>query len=87
MAYRIELLPSAVRDLARLDKTNQQRVGRKISDLADNPRPSGSKKLRDQGNRWRLRIGDFRVVYDIRDELILILILKIGHRRDVYRRR
>jgi len=85
VAYRIEFLPSAYRELARFDKKTQSRIARKIDALAANPRPPGSKKLRDQPSRWRIRVGDYRVIYDIRDEDLLVCVVKLGHRSDVYR--
>jgi mRNA interferase RelE/StbE len=59
----------------------------KIDLLARNPRPSGTKKLVGEKNGWRLRVGDYRILYEIRDSDYRVLIVIIGHRRDVYRRR
>jgi len=86
--YRIEMFPSAVKELARLPRRDQEAVSGVIDGLAENPNPVGSKKLK--GNRnpalWRVRSGDYRILYQIEHEKILILIVKIGHRREVYRR-
>ena len=86
MVYRIEILPSAASDLARLEKKEQIRIVRKVNALTENPRPLGSKKLREEIDRWRIRVGDYRVIYDIKNKLVLISVVKIGHRREVYRR-
>ena len=53
--------------------------------LADNPRPRGVEKLEGRENRYRIRVGDYRVIYEIHDEVLLVLVVRIGHRREVYR--
>ena len=83
--YRIELRPSAVRELEKLDNRERQRVGRKISELAHNPRPSGAKKLQGEGGWWRVRVGDYRIIYAIEDARLVVLVVRVGHRREVYR--
>lgn len=85
MAYRIELSPAAVRDLADLDKPNQRRIATKIESLKDAPRPSGVEKLAGANDLYRVRVGEYRIIYQIQDKVLLVLILKIGHRKDVYR--
>ena len=83
--HRVELLPSAARAFAKLDARARRRIARRIDSLAVDPRPSGAQKLRGADDIWRLRVGDFRVLYSIHDQLLLVLVIKIGHRRDVYR--
>jgi mRNA interferase RelE/StbE len=83
--YSIHLAPSAERDLAALDKPIQRRVVARIDSLSDNPRPAGVKKLQGEPNAWRVRVGDYRIVYTIENDLLVILVVKVGHRRDVYR--
>jgi mRNA interferase RelE/StbE len=61
------------------------RVDRKVDALAENPRPAGAKKLKGSSELWRVRAGDYRVIYSIHDDVLLILVVKIGHRGDVYR--
>lgn len=56
-----------------------------IDDLAETPRPPGTKKLAGMADRWRIRVGDYRIIYDIRDGMLTILVVKVGHRKDVYR--
>lgn len=87
MTYRIELSPAAVRQLRRLDRTAQRRVQAAIELLADEPRPSGAKKLVGGAGEWRVRTGDYRIVYEIRDQVLLVLVVAVGHRREIYRRR
>lgn len=87
MTYRIELSPAAVRQLRRLDRTAQRRVQAAIELLADEPRPSGAKKLVGGAGEWRVRTGDYRIVYEVRDQVLLVLVVAVGHRREIYRRR
>lgn len=87
MTYRIELSPTAVRQLRRLDRTAQRRVQAAIELLADEPRPSGAKQLVGGAGEWRVRTGDYRIVYEIRDQVLLVLVVAVGHRREIYRRR
>jgi mRNA interferase RelE/StbE len=83
--YRVEFKPSAARQLEELDKGMRARVDRKIDELSENPRPAGAKKLKGASELWRVRAGDYRVVYSIHDDVLVVLVVKIGHRRDVYR--
>lgn len=83
--YRVELKPTAERDLAALQHKDRVRVAKKIDALAKNPRPSGVEKLRGENDLWRVRVGNYRIIYTIRDDLILVLVVRIGNRREVYR--
>lgn len=83
--YRISLAPKAARQFAKLPRTDQQRIGTRISALAENPRPRGVVKLSGVEGVYRVRVGDYRVIYRIEDDELLVL--KIGHRRDVYKGR
>jgi mRNA interferase RelE/StbE len=82
MNYTIEILHSAQKQLGKVDRQDQTRIISAIRDLADNPRPPGSKKLTGRP-AWRIRVGAYRVIYEIHDERRLIVI--VGHRREVYR--
>ena len=86
MAYRVEFTPAARRDFEALPREAQARIRPRIDALADNPRPAGSKRIRGYSNRYRIRVGVHRVVYDVKDDLLLVLVLRIGHRSTVYRR-
>lgn len=87
MTYRIELTPAAVRALKKLDRQALLRVQAAIELLADNPRPPGAKKLSGGDGEWRVRTGDYRVVYEVHDDVLLVLVLSAGHRREIYRGR
>lgn len=83
--YQVELAPSAARQLRKMDPQAQRRVQAAIELLADEPRPAGAKKLVGGDGEWRVRTGDYRVVYEIRDRVLLVLVLAVGHRREIYR--
>lgn len=87
MSYRVEVAPAAVRQLRKLDPTARRRVQAAIELLAQEPRPSGAKKLAGGEGEWRVRTGDYRIVYEISDTVLLVLVVALGHRRDIYRRR
>ena len=81
MTYRIEVAPGAIRQLRKLEPSARRRVQAAIELLADQPRPSGAKKLVGGNGEWRVRTGDYRVVYEVRDDVLLVLVVAIGHRR------
>lgn len=82
--YSIEIKRSAQKELDALDDALFIRIDRKILALADDPRPAGSKKLRGYKDHWRVRVGDWRVVYIIDDAVKRIGVTRIAHRREVY---
>jgi len=82
--YSLEIKHSAQRELDALDDAVFKRIDRKILALADNPRPAGCKKLRGYRDQWRIRVGDWRVVYLIDDTARLVTITRVAHRREVY---
>ena len=84
MTYALEIKPSAERDIRRLDGAAQARVEPALQSLAANPRPAQSKKLQG-GHGYRLRVGDYRVLYTVDDGIRIIAVYRVGHRRDVYR--
>lgn len=85
MPYTIEFTPAALRDLKQLPKQILHRISRKIDSLADNPRPPGVERLSGSENSYRIRVGDYRILYEIRDTALLIIIVRTRHRREVYR--
>lgn len=85
MTYRIELRPAAVRALKKLDPQIRDRVRGAIALLAENPRPPASRALRGRPG-LRVRVGDYRIIYTIEHDVLLIVVITIGHRRDVYNR-
>ncbi len=84
MTYAITILRRAQRELSDLPQESYARVRDAIRELAEEPRPNGSKKLVGR-NGWRIKVGSYRVVYEIDDSDHSVMILHIGHRRDVYR--
>ena len=87
MAYQVELSNRAKRDLAALAPDLQPRIVKALRTVEANPRPSGIEKLKGEENVYRLRVGDYRILYEIHDNQLLVLVIKIGHRREVYRKR
>ncbi len=87
MAYRVEIKRSAVKEIAALPKREQRRVVSAIAALADDPRPDGVRKLVGSENAYRVRVGDYGIVYQIFDDVLSVHVVRVGHRRDVYRRR
>jgi mRNA interferase RelE/StbE len=85
MAYKIAFSKSANKELSRLPKNIYLKVEVSIDGLIENPRPSGCKKLVGSKNTYRIRVADYRIIYDVYDDIIEILIIKIGHRKDVYK--
>jgi mRNA interferase RelE/StbE len=83
--YRIELTRDALRALAKLDKPVRRRIQGAIDKLADDPRPAGLIALRGAPGAFRVRVGDYRIIYTLHDDRLLIVVIDIGHRRDVYR--
>ena len=80
MSYRVELVPAAQRDLRKLPREAQTRMAAPILALAQDPRPAGARKLRGEDLTWRIRVGAYRVVYDIDDERTLVVVLKVARR-------
>jgi mRNA interferase RelE/StbE len=84
VSYRVALARSAGRELDALPPDVRERVAGALQRLGENPRPHGARKLA-YGPGWRLRVGDYRVLYTISDESRLVAVFAIGHRREVYR--
>ena len=84
MSYRVDFAKQAAKQLKALSPQEQQRIKSKIDALVDSPRPDAVVKLSGEDDLYRIRVGDYRIIYRIQDNHLLILVLKIGHRRDVY---
>lgn len=84
MSYSVFIQKSAQRSLDRISPPYQDRIIRVIQSLADQPRPLGVKKLSGR-DAWRIRVGDYRVIYEIHDNRLMVMVVVIGHRREVYR--
>lgn len=85
MSYKVEILKGALKQLKKLSSELQERIQIKIDDLAIEPRPNGVKKLKGQENAYRIRVGEYRVIYDIFDDVLLVNVVEIGHRSKVYK--
>ena len=85
MSYAIEFAPSARRELRKLPREAQLKLNKRIDSLCLDPRPRGSKKLKGGDELWRVRVGDYRVVYEVRDKVLVVLVVRVAHRREVYR--
>jgi mRNA interferase RelE/StbE len=82
--YRVEILPAVERQLRRIDSGARRRIDAAILALAGDPRPHGCRKL-SGSEAYRVRAGDYRILYEIEDAVLRVLVVKVGHRRDVYR--
>jgi mRNA interferase RelE/StbE len=85
--YQIVFTPAAQRQLASLDPPTQRRVAHRIEALASAPRPLGAEALKGGQGELRVRIGDWRIIYMVHDAELRVLVIKIGHRGDIYRAR
>ena len=87
MSYRVTLASAAARQLRKHDPQVRRRIQAALELLAVDPRPPAATRLVGGAGEWRVRTGDSRIIYEINDDELLVLVLRIGHRRDVYRRR
>ncbi len=88
MSYKIQLSPTANKQLRKLDRTTQKRLGKIIDSLAENPFPKKVKKLADSPlgeNLFRVRVGDYRIIYEIHFSILVVSIILIGDRKEIYR--
>jgi mRNA interferase RelE/StbE len=84
MSYKILFTRQSEKDLSNLPKSDFRKVEIAIAKLADNPRPPKSKKLTARDS-WRIRIGNYRVIYLIEDDNLIVIVIEIGHRKEVYK--
>ena len=85
MTYRVEIKKSAAKSLAKMPEADQKRIAEKIDNLSENLPAPETTKLKGNNPFHRIRVGDYRIVFEIQDDILLILVVKIGHRRDIYR--
>ena len=83
--YKVDIGPKAGRFIRKQDTPIQQQLIRKLRELEQDPRPAGCKRLQGNKNLYRVRMGDYRIIYTIKDNQLVVLVIQIGHRRDVYR--
>lgn len=86
MPHTVVLTPAAQRDLSALDHRTLQRVDQKIRVLGTNPRPPGAEKIKGAGDVYRVRVGDYRILYEIEDARLVVVVVRVRHRSEVYRR-
>ncbi|RJF43831.1 type II toxin-antitoxin system RelE/ParE family toxin [Actinomyces sp. 2119] len=86
MSYRVELTAAAARQVRKIRRPARDRVLSAIEQLADNPRPDGARKLVGERTAWRIRAGDYRLIYDVVDSELLVSVVRTAHRREVYQR-
>ena len=82
--YQVKILRRAQKALEKIRGADYEKIKVAIADLGNDPRPSGCKKLMGRDG-WRIRIGDFRILYEIRDVELIVLVVDAGHRREIYR--
>ncbi|MEH2086470.1 type II toxin-antitoxin system RelE family toxin [Nostoc sp.] len=85
MSYKVEILRGALKQLKKIPSELQERIQIKIDDLATEPRPNGVKKLKGKENAYRIKVGDYRVIYDIFDDLLVVNVVEVGHRKNIYK--
>jgi mRNA interferase RelE/StbE len=84
-SYKIEVSATAERQIRKLGKADQLRVLRAIQSLASDPYPTGVRKLHGYEDIFRIRVGTFRILYSVAARMLVVIVLKVGHRKDVYR--
>jgi len=85
VTWTVEFTRRAAKELAALPGPDQVRIAKRINSLAENPRPYGSRKLEGSEDFYRIRAGDFRIIYMIENAWLVVLVVRVGHRREVYR--
>jgi mRNA interferase RelE/StbE len=85
MTYTVEIRPAAERQIKKLTTVVQERIIERLEELELDPRPLGVKKLSGIDNLYRLRVGEYRIVYEIQDAVLLVLVVAVAHRREIYR--
>ena len=85
MSYEVKFSKSAKKQFRKLPLDVQERIQTKINDLAVEPRPNGVKKLKGEENSYRIRVDDYRVVYEIKDDVLIVTVVRVKHRSEVYK--
>jgi mRNA interferase RelE/StbE len=85
VSYEVEITPAAKRQIKKLPNDVQKQVVEKLEELAFKPRPDGVQKLAGSDDLYRVRLGKYRIIYEIQDGLLLVTVVKVKHRKDVYR--
>ncbi|MEH2116527.1 type II toxin-antitoxin system RelE family toxin [Nostoc sp.] len=85
MSYEVKFSKGAKKQFRKLPIDVQECIQTKINDLAIEPRPNGVKKLQGDDNSYRIRVGDYRVVYELDDDVLIVTVIKVGHRSEIYK--
>jgi mRNA interferase RelE/StbE len=85
MSYTVEFTRPALREFKALERSARRRIATHIDELAEDPFPPGCKRLKGEPDHYRIRVGDYRVIYRVERSRVTIVVVKIGHRREVYR--
>jgi mRNA interferase RelE/StbE len=83
--YAVEFSKRAMRELAGVPQPVRNRINGRIRALADDPRPPGSQRLAGFEDLLRVRVGDYRIIYQVKDGVLIVVVVRLGHRRDIYR--
>lgn len=82
--FTVEITKPALKELAKINRGDQKALKKAIERLGDDPYPPGNKKLQDSGGERRIRVGNYRVIYVVEHDVVRVLVLAIGHRREIY---
>ena len=85
MSHRVVILPRAQKSLAKIPNPFYESIKKRIVSLGDDPRPPGCAKLQGREKAWRIRVGDYRIIYEIDDAVVTVTVVDVGHRREIYR--
>jgi mRNA interferase RelE/StbE len=83
--YKVEFTPAARRDIASLPRGILRRIDARLLELGQEPHPPGATKLRDRDGLLRVRVGDYRIIYRVENKRLVVLVIRVGHRREIYR--
>lgn len=86
MSYLVQFTTAAARQVKKLPRPARDRILDAIEDLGEDPRPHGVKKLSGEQTAWRIRVGEYRVIYDVFDSELVVTVVRAGHRREIYER-
>ncbi len=84
-SYRIEFTTAAAKELRKLDPGIRRRILSGIAELEQDPRPAGCKKLAGESTAWRIRVGDYRILYEVVGNILVVTVVRVAHRREVYK--
>ena len=84
MKYKIQLKRSVVKTLKSLPQREVKKIGKKIDSLGQNPVPKDSKKIKGEKDLYRVRVGDYRILYFFQNSALTVLVIRVGHRKDIY---